>query len=86
MSNIVKEIIHEPLTCNKVLHFFEAIQQQKTIHKEYDALVENHTWDIFYILENQKVFKRKQVYKIKRSNKDTISRYKIRWFAKSFKL
>lgn len=40
------------------------------MQKKYAAFIKNYTQDIFYIPENQKVFKEKQVYKIKKSNKD----------------
>ena len=84
MSSVVKEVIHEPLTYNEALRAPEAMQWQKAMQEEYDALVENHTWDIVYVPKDQKVLKGKWVYKIKRSNEGTISRYKARWVAKGF--
>lgn len=54
------------------------------MQEEYDALVENHTWDIVYIPDGQKVLKGKWVYKLKTSNEGTVSRYKARWVAKGF--
>lgn len=84
MSSIIKKIIHKHFTYNQTLHFPKAIQQQKTIQKIYDALVKNYTWDIVYILKDQKIFKEKLIYKIKKYNKGIISKQKARWIAKSF--
>ena len=84
MSTVVQEVIHEPLTFNAALHSPEAAQWQEAMQEEYDALVENHTWDIVYIPDGQKVLKGKWVYKLKTSNEGTVSRYKARWVAKGF--
>lgn len=84
MSTVVQEVIHEPLTFNEALRSPEAAQWQEAMQEEYDALVENHTWDIVYISDGQKVLKGKWVYKLKTSNEGTVSRYKARWVAKSF--
>ena len=84
MSAIVQEVIHELLTFNEALCSSEAALWQKTMQEEYNALVKHHTWDIVYIPDGQKVLKGKWVYKLKTSNKGTISRYKARWVAKGF--
>lgn len=84
MPSIVQEIIYEPLTYDEALRSSEATQWQEAMQEQYDALVENHTWDIVYIPKDQKVLKGKWVFKIKRSNEGTISRYKARWVAKGF--
>ena len=55
------------------------------MQEEYNAFVKNNTWDIVSVPDNQKVLKSKWVYKLKMSNKGTISRYKARWVAIKFK-
>ena len=59
MSSVVKVVIYKPLTYNKALYAFEAMQWQKAMQKEYDALVKNYTWDIVYVYKDQKVLKGK---------------------------
>ena len=84
MSTLVQEVIHEPLTYNEALRSPESAKWQDAMQEEYNALVENHTWDTVSVPDNQKVLKGKWVYKLKMSNKGTISRYKARWVAKGF--
>ena len=78
MSTVAQEVIHEPLTYNQALQSPEAVRWQEAMQEEYDALVANQTWDVVDTPAGHRILQGKWVYKLKMSNKDTVSRYKAR--------
>lgn len=57
---------------------------KKAIDEEYAALLKNNTWKMVEIPENKKLIESRWVFRVKRNQDGTISRYKARLCAKGY--
>ena len=62
----------------------EAKRWEQAIRDEYDALVENQTWDVVARPKDKNVIKSKWVLRIKRDKDGKIDKFKARFVAKGF--
>ena len=62
----------------------EASEWQNAMRAEYDALVDNETWDLVVVPPGRKVVGGKWVYKVKRDQSGDIEKFKARYVAQGF--
>lgn len=60
------------------------LKLKEVMQTEYDAFIQNKTWDLVPAPLNQKIIACKWVFKIKHNSNGSISHYKARLVAKSF--
>jgi hypothetical protein len=74
----------EPITYEEALKFEDAKEWKIAMDKEYNALLENKTWELVRLPQGRSTVKCKWVYKIKYLPSGEIERYKARLVAKGF--
>lgn len=74
----------EPKSVSEIKNRNDALEWNNAMKEEFDALIENETWNIVDLPKNARTIKTKWVFKLKRDSDGNIVRYKARLVAKGF--
>ncbi|KMQ91985.1 gag-pol polyprotein [Lasius niger] len=74
----------DPITLQEALESEACDSWQQAMRNEYDALLENKTWDLVDLPPGRKPLKCKWVFKTKRDSNNDVERYKARLVVKGF--
>ena len=80
----VAESYREPATYKQATMSPQAAYWKAAMEKEYDSLMENHTWTLVPPPPNRHIIQCKWVYRIKYTSTGTIDKYKARLVAKGY--
>ena len=73
-----------PVSYEQVLNSDVSREWQQAMQDEYDALVDNETWNLVPAPSGRRVVGGKWVYKVKRGSQGEIDKYKARYVAQGF--
>ena len=80
----VAESYREPATYKQATMSPQAAYWKTTMEKEYDLLMENHTWILVPPPPGRNIIQCKWVYRIKYTSTGTLDKYKARLVAKGY--
>lgn len=75
---------NEPTTVREAIHSPEAAKWSAAMIEEYNALIENGTWELTELPPNRKAIDSKWVFKVKRDGDGNIQRHKARLVEKGY--
>lgn len=80
--NVMSEDIRIPQTVNEAINGPYAKEWIEAMKKEYNALIENETWSVVELPQNQKAIGSKWVFTLKKDKEGKVERFKARLVAK----